>query len=59
LSRVTILRASSKGQAFDCSAIRRKEAVVSLTDILISGARTLEMPHACVKYGVQNGLIGK
>jgi hypothetical protein len=41
LSRATILRASSNGQAFDCSAISRKGAAASVTDIMFSGGRNL------------------
>ena len=35
--RATILRASSNGQALDCSARSRNEAAVSVTDIMLSG----------------------
>src|SRR5581483_5375282 len=35
-SRATILRASSKGHAFECSANSRKEAAISATDITFS-----------------------
>src|SRR3954447_8304704 len=35
--RATILRASSNGQALDCSATSRSEGAVSMTDIMGSG----------------------